>query len=205
MHANPKVTAKNDSMTSMRLSQGLNKGSTGNFAEEAEIIPDHTVFGSGLTKTYSFLDEATKKALDKNNNGMYLYRHIIPPGVPNLAFIGFIMSPCNTVLSQAMQSLWLEKVFSEEMPLPSKDAMIKMLEEETSGKGSWMPPNSSRDAMFQYHDKLCKDMGVPHRRNEESLKTESISPYCARDYEEFFKRDEMNQPETTYMNPNHVP
>lgn len=77
------------------------------------------VFTPGFTNSYGFFDEATKKALEKTKGSSYLYRQIIPPRVTNLAFIGFIMSPCNTVLTQAMQSLWLEKVLSEEMGLPS--------------------------------------------------------------------------------------
>ena len=169
------------------------------------MVEDQAVFSSGFTKTYNFLDEATKKALDKNKDGPYLYRQIIPPGVPNLAFVGFIMSPCNTVLTQAMQSLWLEKVLAEDMPLPSKDVMIARLEQETSGKRSWMSTSSSRDAVFQYHDQLCKDMGVPHIRKEENFYSESISPYNAHDYEEFFKKEGLNQPEIIYTNPNHVP
>ena len=57
---------------------------------------DTAAFAPGPTNTYGFFDEATKKALVQTP---HLYRQIIPPGVTNLAFVGFIMSPCNTVLT----------------------------------------------------------------------------------------------------------
>ena len=59
--------------------------------------------------------------------------------------------------------------------------------------------------MLQYHDQLCKDMGVPRKRTEVNSDSESISTYNVHDYEEFFKKEELRQPEFNYTNPNHVP
>ena len=58
--------------------------------------------------------------------------------------------------------------------------------------------------MFQYHEQLCKDIGMPHRRKLEREQIETVA-YDARDYEQYFKRVEIPQPKVSYKNPNHVP
>ena len=106
------------------------------------------VFGTGFKKSYDYFDEATVKALDKQKDGLYLYRQIIPPNVPNLAFIGAEMSTFNNILTQAMQTLWLEKVLTKKMKLPEKEVMQERMEEEIAWKRSWMPATGSRAAIF---------------------------------------------------------
>lgn len=112
----------------------------------------------------------------------------------NLAFVGSEMSTFNNILTQALQSLWLEKVLTNETSLPSKETMLKRVEEEKAWKRSWMPPTGSRAAIFQlhktkYHDQLCKDMGVAHRRKGWNFLAEAFAPYSARDYEALFERE----------------
>ena len=180
-------------------------GAVDRFSEKGIVLKDGTemeadmvVFGTGFTKSYDYFDEATQKALDKQKDGLYLYRQLIPPNVPNLAFVGAEMSTFNNILTQALQTLWLEKVLTKEMNLPEKEVMLDRVEEEKAWKRSWMPANGSRAAIFQlhktkYHDQLCKDMGVSHRRKGMNPLAEAFAPYCARDYEDLFSRDKEEQ------------
>jgi len=58
-------------------------------------------------------------------------------------------------------------------------------------KQSWMPGKGDRAAILQlhkmkYHDQLCKDMGVNHRRKGCNLLAEVLAPYTAADYRGLF-------------------
>ena len=110
----------------------------------------------------------------------------------NLAFIGSEMSTFNNILTQGLQTLWLEKVLKGELELPSTETMQERMEKEKAWKRSWMPPTSSRAAIFQlhktnYHDQLLRDMGESHRRKGLNFLAEVFAPYSARDYEGLFK------------------
>ena len=56
-------------------------GSIDRFVEDGVILKDGSkleadmvVFGTGFTKSYDYFDEETTKALDKQKDGLYLYR-----------------------------------------------------------------------------------------------------------------------------------
>jgi len=159
-----------------------------------EMEADMVVFATGFKKSYDYFDQETQKKLNTEKDGLYLYRQIIPPHVPNLAFIGAEVSTFNNILTQALQVLWLKKVMTKDMILPSEETMIKKMEEEKTWKRSWIPDTGSRASIFQlhkmkYHDQLCKDMGTPHRRKGMNILAELFAPYSARDYEALFVLD----------------
>ena len=56
-------------------------------------------FDTAPFQSNDFFDEATKKALNVQGDGLRLYRQIVAPKVPNLAFAGFMMSNYNTMLT----------------------------------------------------------------------------------------------------------
>merc|ERR1712207_95312 len=77
-------------------------------------------------------------------------RNIIPPNVPNLAFIGSEVS-----------------TFNNRIELPERQRMLARIEKMQAWKRSWMPATSARAAILQlhmlkYHDRLVKDMGEKH-------------------------------------------
>lgn len=79
------------------------------------------------------------------------------------------------------------------MTLPAADVMSKAVDEEKEWKGSWMPATGARASIFQlhktkYHDRICKDIGVPHRRKGMNILAEAFAPYSARDYEALFEQ-----------------
>jgi len=185
--------------------QGL-KGSIDHFVEDGVVLTDGTqipadvvIYGTGFGKSYEIFDKATQQKLAVQRDGLYLYRNIIPAAVPNLAFVGSEVSTFNNVLTHGLQAVWLRKVLTGEMRLPSAGAMHQIVEKEQAWKRSWMPASSARASIWQlhmmkYHDNLCEDMQVPCRRKGWNILAEVFVPYSAADYHELFARKSLNVP-----------
>merc|ERR1712084_105056 len=78
-----------------------------------------------------------------------------------------------------------------EVRLPGPGGMEQTIDKERSWKRSWMPNSSARAAIWQlhmmkYHDMLCQDMGVAHKRKGLNVAAEVFAPYTADDYAELF-------------------
>jgi len=173
-------------------------GSIDHFVEDGVVLSDGTqiqadvvIYGTGFGKSYGIFDEATQKKLDKQRDGLYLYRNIIPPAVPDLAFVGSEVSTFNNILTHGLQAVWLRQVLTGEVRLPKASAMHQIVEKEQAWKRSWMPASSARASIWQlhmmkYHDNLCKDMQVPCRRKGWNIIAELFVPYSAADYKKLF-------------------
>merc|ERR1711976_1050053 len=89
--------------------------------------------------------------------------------VANLCFVGAEVSTFNNILTQGLQALWLQRVLTGQISLPQPQTMDQDIENQKEWKRSWMPAKGDRAAILQlhkmkYHDQLCKDMGVKHKR-----------------------------------------
>lgn len=176
------------------------KGSIDHFVEDGVVLADGTqlqadvvIYGTGFGKSYGLFDKATQQKLAVQKDGLYLYRNIIPPAVPNLAFIGSEVSTFNNILTHGLQALWLQQLLVGKMSLPTQSSMLQAVEKEQAWKRSWMPPSSARASIWQlhmmkYHDNLCKDMQVPHRRKGFNFLAEIFVPYSAADYKDLFEQ-----------------
>merc|ERR1719188_1464594 len=157
----------------------------------SEMEADMVVFGTGFKKSYAYLDSSLRKQLNREQDGLYLYRNMFPTQVPDLCFVGSEVSTFNNILTQGLQALWLRRVLTGQMFLPSVEAMSQTIAKEQDWKRSWMPKKGDRAAILQlhkmaYHDQLCKDMGVNHRRKGWNLLAEAFAPYSAGDYAGLF-------------------
>merc|ERR1712039_514987 len=160
-----------------------------------EMDVDMVVFGTGFMKSYAYLDSALRERLNRQSDGLYLYRNMFPTRVPDLCFIGSEVSTFNNILTQGLQALWLKQVLTGHVAFPSLEAMEKMIEKEQAWKRSWMPKKGDRAAILQlhkmaYHDQLCRDMGVNPRRKGWNLLAEVFAPYSAADYTHLFAKGE---------------
>merc|ERR1711972_550817 len=176
------------------------KGSIDHFVKDGfvltngiEIQADVVIYATGFRKSYDIFDRATQQKLAVARDGLYLYRNIIPPAVSNLAFVGSEVSTFNNILTHGLQALWLQRMLTGEMNLPKPSTMERIVEKEQAWKRSWMPPSSARAAIWQlhmmkYHDRLCQDMGVSHRRKGVNVVGEVFAPYCAADYASLFAK-----------------
>merc|ERR1712151_168048 len=176
------------------------KGSIDHFVEDGVVLADGTqiaadvvIYGTGFGKSDKIFDETTQQKLAVERDGLYLYRNIIPAAVPDLAFVGSEVSTFNNILTHGLQALWLQQVVSGEVRLPRRSKMQQVIEKEQAWKRSWMPASSARASIWQlhmmkYHDNLCRDMQVPHRRKGFNLLAEIFVPYSAADYVDLFAK-----------------
>merc|ERR1711948_144433 len=58
-----------------------------------------------FTKSYAYLEPALRERLNRQSDGLYLYRNMFPPQVPDLCFIGSEVSTFNNILTQGLQAL----------------------------------------------------------------------------------------------------
>lgn len=156
-----------------------------------DLEADLVVYGTGFAKDYCLFDRAERTELQVERDGLYLYRNILPPRLSDLAFVGSEVSTFNNILTHALQAMWLQRVLTGAVTLPSRAHMEQTVEKDQAWKRSWMPATSDRAAILQlhmtkYHDQLCKDVGVPHRRKGNPL-AEMFMPLTARDYAGLFK------------------
>merc|ERR1712060_220030 len=181
---------------------GAQKGAIARFTETGVVLTDGTemdvdmvVFGTGFTKSYSYLDSALRERLNRQSDGLYLYRNMFPTRVPDLCFIGSEVSTFNNILTQGLQALWLKQVLTGRVALPSLEAMEKTIATEQAWKRSWMPKKGDRAAILQlhkmaYHDQLCRDIGANPLRKGGNLLAELFAPYSAADYRDLFVNEE---------------
>lgn len=156
-----------------------------------EIQADVIVFGTGFKKEYAYLDAQMQQRLGRENDGLWLYRNIFPTNVENLCFIGSEVSTFNNILTQGIQALWLQRVLSGACSLPAREVMEEDIKQQQEWKRSWMPEKGDRAAILQlhklkYHDQLCKDMKVEHKRKGWNFLGECFAPYLAADYRSLF-------------------
>jgi hypothetical protein len=152
------------------------------------VSADLVVLGTGWRTDYAFLPKPVRTRLQIETDGLYLYRHILHPDLPRLAFIGNA-STISSVLTYSLQARWLGDVLAGKITLPSPDAMHWEIIALRDWKRRWMPLSQQRGArlilhMLHYHDELVRDIGATPLRKLgffAPLK-ELIAPYQPRDY-----------------------
>ncbi|UWQ27826.1 NAD(P)/FAD-dependent oxidoreductase [Leisingera sp. M523] len=152
------------------------------------LAVDCVVFGTGWKTGFRFLPEELRDALGEEPDGIYLYRHILHPGVPNLAFVGRASS-FMSVTTFALQARWLSEVVVGNIALPNEEGMRASIDALRRWKRSWMPVGPARSAtlllhMAHYHDELLLDMGSDPLRKAGFLAPlkELLVPYQASDF-----------------------
>lgn len=153
-----------------------------------KIEADVVILATGWKSDFSFLPESVMSRLNFEDDGFYLYRHILNPQVPNLAFIG-IMSTISNMLTYNLQALWLCELIKGTHQLPSGDEMQESIEQLKAWKRSWMPFSRARSSrlllhMLHYHDELLKDIGISPLRKTGIFAPfkEAFAPYQPSDY-----------------------
>lgn len=156
--------------------------------EDGTRVPaDLIVCGTGFQKSYEWLAPEVRAKLGAGKDGVYLYRNIVHPDTPDLAFIGSEIATISNISTYGIQAKWLAGVLTGTLPLPSSSAMREAVARQAAWARAWMPETGSRASLVllhqtHYHDSLLKDMGVPHRRKGANLLAELFMPYQPRDY-----------------------
>lgn len=153
-----------------------------------EVPADVIVMATGWKTEFAFLPLPVRRQLGLERDGLYLYRHILHPGVPRLVFVGNAASIEN-VLTYSLQARWLADVLAGGVRLPSTAEMLRQITDMKDWKRGFMPESAQRGArlllhMMHYHDELLNDLGLDPLRKQgifAPLK-EVFAPYQPSDY-----------------------
>ena len=79
---------------------------TGVTLASAEVLAaDVVIYGTGFAKDYSVFDAGTRARLNVERDGLHLYRHTVPTGVANLAFVGSELATVMNITTYGLQVL----------------------------------------------------------------------------------------------------
>jgi hypothetical protein len=156
---------------------------------------DLVIMATGWQTDFGFITPDVWSRLRPEDDGFYLYRHIMNPNVPGLFFIGRASS-ISSITTYSLQARWLASVLTQQVQLPSDDAMRRNIEEMRDWKKSWIPFSPARSARLiahtqHYHDELLKDLGISPLRKTgffAPLK-ELVCPYESKDYASVVSRE----------------
>lgn len=149
---------------------------------------DTLVLATGWEADHSFMAEDVRAALDFQEDGLYLYRQILPPAVENLAFIGHA-STIASVLTYSLQARWLADLLEGRLARPPAAEMARNVAAQRGWKRRTMPFSRGRGArlllyMLHYHDELLEDLGLTPLRKTGIFAPfkEVFAPYQPSDY-----------------------
>ena len=157
-------------------------------ADGAELAVDTVILATGWDTDFGFLGEDLMRRLGAGDDGFYLYRHVLHPEIPGLAFIGRASTICS-ILTYSLQARWLGDLLAGNHSLPDADGMTREIAAMKAWKQSWMPPSAARSArliihMQHYHDELLIDLGASplRKRGIFAPLKEFVFPYQPSDY-----------------------
>eukprot|EP00884_Botryococcus_braunii_P017276 jgi/Botrbrau1/4231/Bobra.0044s0026.2 len=175
------------------------KGDIDRFTKEGVVLRDGRslegydmiVLATGYHNDYSYLPPNVQQKLNVQPDGLYLYRHILPPRVPGLAFVGSECFTMEGILTAGLQSEWLAQYLVGRMEVPAPEEQEVDVEACKEWKRSWMLPSKKRASFvgmhgLYYHDQLLRDMGFPVYLHGCDLVTELLLPIVSKRYSPVF-------------------
>jgi hypothetical protein len=138
------------------------------------------------TPQFPFLPQPYQKMMHEHNDGTQLYRHMIHPRIPKLAFAGFNHGFMH-VPTVEIGVQWVCALIRREIELPSVAEMEKCTAEIRSWKEKHVAYEPTRSyststRFHQYLDVLLKDLGLSPYRKMPNIFAEVFAPYKAADY-----------------------
>ncbi|BDA66665.1 hypothetical protein CAL7716_008310 [Calothrix sp. PCC 7716] len=136
-------------------------------ASGKKLNADVVVFGTGFRQALPFLEEKYRhQCLDKEGY-FHLYRNLINPNVPNLAFVGY-NTGFSANLSSDIGARWLVELVKGHISLPAKEKLIAEMEADLEWRKSHGYAGYGGtcffSSTFHYLDTLLHDMGLPARQ-----------------------------------------
>ena len=152
------------------------------------LAVDCVVLATGWKNNFDYLADDARATLGNDDDGFYLYRHMLHPDLPNLAFIGRATAVSN-ILTHALQARWLAESIAGRFALPDRAGMLQEIEAIKAWKRSWMPYSAARSTRVfmhaqHYHDELMQDLGIDplRKRGPFAPLKELFAPYEPADY-----------------------
>jgi dimethylaniline monooxygenase (N-oxide forming) len=157
-------------------------------AKDRVLEIDLMVLATGWRTGFDCLTAKLRETLGFEEDGVYLYRHILHPEAPRLAFVGQA-STISSMLTYSLQARWLAELVVGRSRLPDREAMASEIEDMKRWKRSWLPASAARGArliahMQHYHDELLRDFGADPLRKRGIFGPfkELMVPYQPADY-----------------------
>lgn len=147
------------------------------------------------TPTFPFFPDKYRQLLEAENDGVQLYRHILHPDIPNVAFAGFNHGFMHVPAAE-VGMLWLSAYLNGELTLPSKAEMRATIAHVLEWKRKNINYEPSRSCAVntrfqQYIDIVLKDLGISPYRKMPNLFAEIFAQYGAADYRDVLKEYEQ--------------
>jgi dimethylaniline monooxygenase (N-oxide forming) len=153
------------------------------------------------TPQFPYLPEQYRTILETSRTGAQLYRHLIHPDIPSLAFCGFNHGFLHVPTIEA-GTQWICALIKGQLELPSREDMLRCMQETEKWKLKNINPDpamaySTSTRYHQYLDVILKDIGVSPYRKMPNIFAEIFVPYTANDYkgitEEYLKKAEKRK------------
>lgn len=163
------------------------------------VIPcDMVVLSTGyLTPSFPFLPDKYRIFLEVEKDGPQLYRHLIHPRIPRLAFAGFNHGYMH-VPSVEIGTQWLCATLRGELELPPVEEMERSIEHIRTWKRENIKFENARSCAVstrfqQYIDIMLKELDVSPYRKLPNLFAEAFSRYEASDYKGIYEEYERQK------------
>jgi cation diffusion facilitator CzcD-associated flavoprotein CzcO len=155
-------------------------------ADGTEIPADLIILSTGFgSPRFPYLPEKYRALLEGEHDGPQLYRHVVHPRIPRLAFAGYNHGFLH-VPGVEIAVLWLAAVLRGDLVLPAPEEMERRIADIVRWKRENVLYEPSRGAavstrFHQYLDVMLGDLGLsPHRKSNPLA--ELVAPYSAGDY-----------------------
>ena len=138
------------------------------------------------TPSYPFFPDKYREILERENDGLQLYRHVIHPEIPNCAFAGYNHGFMHVPAAE-IGMVWLCAVIDNNLTLPSKEIMLESIDTVLNWKRQNINYEPSRSCAVntrfqQYIDSMLNELGFSPYRKLPNLLAEFFRPYGSKDY-----------------------
>ncbi len=155
---------------------------------DGSVIPaDIIVLSVGSrSPTFPFLEPDARALLESEDDGPQLYRHVIHPRLPSLAFAGY--NHCFMHIPAAeVGALWMAALWQGRLETPSPEEMERAVEHVRSWKRANIHFEPSRSCAVntrfqQYLDIMLADLRISPYRKLPNPIAEVFAPYGPADY-----------------------
>ncbi|HYW13255.1 MAG TPA: NAD(P)-binding domain-containing protein [Longimicrobium sp.] len=144
------------------------------------VETDAVVFGTGFRQEAPFLEEDVRRTVQDDAGIFHLYRNLVHPDVPRLAFVGYNSSLYSQLTSE-IGARWAARLWMGELRLPARERML----EEVRARWAWLrahrPLGTASGTCvvpfnFHYIDDLLRDLGARTARRPLNRVAEWMMP-----------------------------
>ncbi len=181
----------------------LHRGSVARFTADGleleggkKVAAQVVVLATGFRQQLRFLGESEKAALFSSAGEMLLYRAVINPDIPGLAFNGYNgVGACQ--LTAEVAATWLVAWVEGRLQLPDRAAMRGTIGEELELRKRLLSNNIDGGIYvtpfpYGYLDQLLRDLGLPPADSHRRLFDWLFTPLNPNDYRNLIERSDAN-------------